>query len=282
MMGYFDALLRSGGLFEHPRSVAGAPGRTEAGPPASESERVDHAPVATDPPGPSRAPRSIETSPAASEPAGGRADDSHPAELPERLRDAAAIPGVDVQDRPSEQGAQASGHARVEAALRWVAAAPTKGQTEGGLPGEHAQAPSGPAQGVDSAAFAMDARLTGRRTVVEEAVEASSPPQPHAPSLAPDRGERSEPVRSVRAERAVGQAAVPTAPAHRSAASKAREETVEVSIGAIHVRVDAPQTRVGTGTAAPKTASRLASADRAGPQSASHNSRLARRGLRRI
>lgn len=290
MTGYFDALLRSGGLFESPRPVAGPPGRTEADPFAPDAARYDRTPVATDTPGPASAHRPAETSTEAPRPIPGsradepaaRVEETRPADPPARLKDARAIPEAGVPDGLSEQGAQASGHARVQAALRWVAAAPTKARAEGGLPEEHAQAPSYPAQGVDSEAFAIDARSTGQGTVTEEAVEASSPSQPRAPSLAPDRETRSEPVRSVRAERTVGQAAEPTAPVHRSAASRAREETVEVSIGAIHVRVDAPQMRVGTPSVAPKPASRLACADRSGPQSASHNSRLARRGLRRI
>lgn len=287
MMGYFDALLRSGGLLGT-RSLGGPVAPAEADPLTYESAQFDRTSMPADIPAPSRATpaetstAALEPAPRAAEQAAARADVTRPPGPSNPLRDATAIPHARVPDQPPEQGAEAIGRTRVQAALRWVAAAPTQAQAEGRPFGEHAGAPSGNQSGGELEAFAVDAHSTGRRAALAGGVVASSPLQPHDTSLSAPRILRSEPAHSGRVERAVGQAAEMAAPAHRPGASRAREETVEVSIGAIHVRVDAPQTRAGTRSAMPKATPPLPEADRARSESTSHNSRLARRGLRRI
>jgi hypothetical protein len=287
MTGYFDALLRSGGLLGEQRSVASKLARAEADPRVLEAEQFDRTPPAADvPPSPTPLPErrviASEPAPGADEALAARIDAPPPADPSEQPGDARQMPSARVQDRLSEAGDEDIGRTRVQAALRWVAAAPTQTRAEGPPSEEHAYATVPDQPGGEGDVLATAARSTEAPAVMQGDVEKLFQQHRLDPSLPSVQMLPSEPAQPARAERAVGLIAEMAAPADRPLAAKAREETVEVSIGAIHIRVDAAPIPAGARIVRSRPTTSVPGADRTGTQSASHNSRLARRGLRRV
>jgi hypothetical protein len=190
---------------------------------------------------------------------------TEPASTPVRTA-AASDPAGDApktQPAPSADSAKRElGQTLVRAALRWVAAGP---------PPIAAVAPVDPApvsavrEGTSRAAMAS---VPGGDGEVE-----AQPPTTAATSAVPNS---SAPERHVTPPPAVRSARVVSA-RDLPAARLRRNETVEVSIGAIHVRVDAPPPQTAARPAAPPAAAAQRAAGTAPQRSA-----LARRALRRI
>jgi len=288
MTGYFDALLRSGGMLSEQRSVTDPVARAEADPFVHESEPVDRAPPAADVPMP--APSTLPRLPGSKTVA---PDPTHDADLQGFARTdaplaaypsepplgAAGFRDVGMQARSPEGVAEDVGRTVVQAALRWVAAAPKQAQSENQPSSAPVDATTANRPGTERTAFAIDRESNDKRAA---SPETSLRQHPEDASPLPARIRPSEPALAGGVERAVGRASDVASPANRPTLAKPRDETVEVSIGAIHVRVDAPQTRVGAMAATPRASSPLAFAGRARSENAPHNSRLARRGLRRL
>ncbi len=288
MTGYFDALLRSGGMLSDQRSVTSPVARAEAEPLAQESEQFDRTPPAADVPMPlpSTPPRlpgrktaEFEPTHEAVEEGFARTDAPLAASPSEPSLGTTEFPGAHVSARPSGGVAEDVGRTLVKAALRWVAAAPKQAHTASEPSPAHTDAMSASQPRAERTAFAIDRESNEMRAATTEA-----PFRQHSDDRGPlsARILPSEHALAGGVERAVGRAADMASPVNRPTVSKPRDETVEVSIGAIHVRVDAPQTRAGAMTTTPRANSPLPGAVRARSENAPHNSRLARRGLRRI
>ena len=165
---------------------------------------------------------------------------------------------------PALSGHSDLGQAMVRAVIQWVAAVPPRPMASpAGLPRPR---PTPPMLAMDTSTHQMGWPADPPESVAEicPAPRAGAPPPPSI--VTPIRVAPIQPVESI--ERAAVRAT-----ANDPAAS---EEVVEVSIGAIHVRVDAPAVQ----TVAPPSA--LAAATRPLTDRAPDRSGLARRALRRI
>lgn len=226
-------------------------------PPPTSVQRVRAAAVAT--PSPIAAPAHRSAPPAA--PSSPALDGAHRG----RRTSGTRIPASPDMDSPhtatpeADTSAQASAStqpSRIRAALQWIAADP-HGADPGNLP-ERQAPPAGRSPPPDDASSLTDA-----------------PAAPHSPHAARARGDAPLP-RHTAIEAWLPE---PAMPAHASQRRREHDDVpgdlVEVSIGAIHVRVDSPaaQTRLAPAApaAAPRAPSRPAARDAA-----------ARRLLRRI
>jgi len=168
---------------------------------------------------------------------------------------------------PSTPAAQPLGHALVRAAMQWVAADPQQAIPE-------------PQDG---------ARREPPAALGEPGMPVTTTPTPIAdaePQTLPARARHSvaSSIEAVEdAPRRTTLATLPTlptlpaTPAPVAPTSLPRDELVEISIGAIHVRVDAPAAQTVARTLAPPAAAPRSTAPTTTPRSA-----LARRALRRI
>ncbi len=187
-----------------------------------------------------------------------------PASAPEPRGETSMAPGLPTapvsasSPRPQET-APDPGQAMVQAALRWVAAGD---QTASSTiaPDITPSPPKAPQ------ALAADQPSPPARSIVSRPLVEPASPTAKLPELAMPT--RAAPIRQMEAK----EQALPPVRGTRRADS--REETVEVTIGAIHLRVDAPppQTVVQSPLPTPRS-----TADRPPPRSA-----LSRRALRRI
>jgi hypothetical protein len=276
MSGYFDALMRSSGV-----TIGGskpAPARFE---PSAVEVDIDRSPPATavgtvrevSTVQPALAPVCISDQveltvpPLVTEPVPQYAHE-RPDPAPGNRR-GAPEPAADssmTRPAPSLNSAEPDpGRALVRAAMRWVAA---------GTPQASDGAHTVPAPEQPLPTVREEARVITMTKVVREDDEAqpqppgTTPTPPAAPNLAPREGGLTTPfpIRSAR-----------IAPAPVPVPASTREDIVEVSIGAIHVRVDAPLAQ----TVARPAATPNASAQRAAGTT-SARSALSRRALRRI
>ncbi len=265
MSSYFDALMRASGLsaadarppevsllpvFESTPLAVGA----EVDPIASDALPVRPGPRPSVPP---FVPQDPQPGPAATATA-----EEHAQALPMQSSRARAIDVPEShaarqeqsspEDSPAESAA-AAGDARLLAAFRWVRADPHLARSE--------EAPEQRVRAIDVAdaapAAAVAMSTTIPRTIAHEHPAASIPAaQAFASGLS------SEPARSE---------------AHAAVPSHAHE-AVEVSIGAIHVRVDAPSRPAVAAASQPAPLPKA----RAGTAHAEPRSALGRRALRRI
>jgi hypothetical protein len=270
MSGYFDALMRSSGMtIDGPRPA----------PTHSESNAFE---AAADPGGTAIETGSIDT-PAMPPPAAFRGRESvepaapprevqqpiahqaraNPDDAPARTRgvpDARAESPATPAVRSGEPSKPDLGARLVRATVRWIA---EDTSTIGNVP---VTKPSLPTPGDDArvvtAAPARDGDREPPSIVTQTVVAAKTIAREPAPQVRPpvERARADEPPQSPQSQ----------------AALTAQDETVEISIGAIHVRVDAPPAQ----TVARPAATPAANTPRAGalpPRSA-----LSRRALRRI
>jgi hypothetical protein len=279
MSGYFDALMRSSGMTIgrpkraptqlEPAAIGGDVDRstTSADENAVRSASTPHAPLhtadAVEPPMPPRVLGSVDRHAyqepdTAATPAHGAAE-------------AAVQPPKKPSATPVESLTPDLGHTLVRAALRWVAA--------GTHPDRPASAVKDVAQGVPRPPQSSPAVHEQNSTIATKRLHRDDDhAQPESRN-----GARAAPVLlNVAAEESVAAKPLPiraslVAPAPLPpVAPPVRDEVVEVSIGAIHVRVDAPPAQTAARPAAPPVATQRA-ASTAPPRSA-----LSRRALRRI
>jgi hypothetical protein len=277
MSGYFGALMRSSGM-----PVGDRPPATSAAAPPGLEVNVEHVPAAipmTPPPiapaqKPSAPVASLDPPPATVHPGRPTAVDhvgeAHeaPVAAPRRTREtnetSSDEPGraAPVVDQPKPD----RGQALIKAAMRWVAADPPT------LPR--------PAQTVTP----LETRSAmGDRARVDAIDQPVAPPEFAATIDTASTNTTPEPalpkVIEARAPVEVGPVPIrrtPPVPPPASTPPLVRDELVEVSIGAIHVRVDAPAAQtVARPAASPAPVTRRAT-------SAKARSALSRRALRRI
>lgn len=285
MSGYFDALMRSSGMDIGGRAPATA--YVERSPAATASRAVETAPASQQAVAPIPAADSIEqpvleVAPARSAPSMPDAD-AHGAQAafagPDEVRphtmtdadsvaDAPAVPAT----RPAEGTKPDLGQQLVRAAMQWVAADPQHVPAVAKVVPPRGQPPLSRDEGTSVIAPSPVLSRPPRDRGVDASAEplratVATPPaldltthEPFAPPALPIRSARQA-------------AAVPPVPV----ASSSRDEVVEVSIGAIHVRVDAPsaQTVARPATMSPATGPRAGTATPV-------RSALSRRALRRI
>lgn len=269
MSGYFDALMRSSGMPIANRTPVTAPlERTGLeivdDRPAVPQER--HLAASPQESAPRRLPEPAAATPAA------RTTETVDEPAHEAHRGALAHPpaaGDQTVDSPSRSEAQSAqslqpdlGQTLVRAAMRWVAT-PTPQPTDGG-PLVAGREPSPPT---------VRDTATTTSLMKERADEQATPPgTPSTTNVTPD----VQPRESVAATALPIRSTLLPAPP-QPVASAPRDEVVEVSIGAIHVRVDAPspQTVARPATAPPNTNIRRAGSTASG-------SRWSRRAVRRI
>lgn len=193
-----------------------------------------------------------------------------PAAMPTSPAVAAAAPNMSATEigevPPPQPTAQAvAAHALVRAAMQWVAAGPQQDHARSlavDMPG-HERAATMRARG-------EHAEIRERHTRTSGEPGERSPADHHA--HANPATDARPPATARPLARAAEREPTPIAP------PTPRDEPVEISIGAIHLRVDAPaaQTVARTPPAPPAAASRAASTPR------TERSALARRALRRI
>lgn len=244
------------------RSATAAPPTTTAQPqssPQTSIQRVRAAAVAS--PSPMTAPAHASVPAAVPPPLAaegvqreGRADGSRIPVFADTGSPYAATPETDA----SAPANVSTGPSRVHAALQWIAADP------------HSVDPGhGPAQRAAHADSAQPPLPTGL-------APADAPPAPHSLPAVRERDDAA-PVRSTAIEAWLREPAMPSLASRRPREHDAAGgELVEVSIGAIHVRVDAPAAQTRLAPAAP-----AAAAPRAPNRPASRDA-VARRLLRRI
>jgi hypothetical protein len=277
MNGYFGALMRASGMPIAGRTPAVAPVES---PVVEANVEVSQAPMpahtVSAPPTPQQAVRPIHVSTAVAPPAPvvPPADDSHAA--------AAAFAAVEHADSHAAKNAAEAvpasrtiepakpplGQALVRAAMQWVATDTPQARIVPQVepPSEQPLA----ARGNETRVVASMPAPRDRRA------ERQAQPQddPLAAAPAPDRS-----IRKAVAPQAVAIHSTHPAPAspQMPVVPGDRDEVVEVSIGAIHVRVDAPVAQtIARPAAAPPAAARRT------PTSPSQRSGLSRRALRRI
>ena len=285
MNDYFGSLMRSSGLGIGAQSPAPALGPVEAGVVEVEIERgptevasVPSPNASTAQPAGARAPVSDRASP----PVPLQASDAHAlptvqarlatppqADSGVAADEAADSPPAPVAPSAAEPPQSPLGPTLVRAAMQWVAADPT--QARGIAPFVPPPASS------EGAAIKAQARAaTPARPLREATAPADEPGRAAAPAQQPvalaepgTRAPEQAPALAIRPARSVPMA--PPEPLE----PWVRDERVEVSIGAIHLRVDAP---------APQTIARPAPAPVVAPRAAAlaPRSALSRRALRRI
>jgi hypothetical protein len=147
------------------------------------------------------------------------------------------------------------GQALVRAAMRWVAADPQQAT--------HPPERAIPRDPVPSIAAKTDGAVVGR--------------SPHDTAVELDTGHpRAFPARQLEvAQASAPRPAIAAMPMASTAPPDVRDEVVDISIGAIHVRVDAPSPQTVAGTSPPAAASRPAAP-------APARCGLSRRAMRRI
>jgi len=182
------------------------------------------------------------------------ASETHTA-TPQRI--AAPSEAMTAWSEPSRQPASGTGASRVRAALQWIAADPHSDDAREGRQPSAAHA-------------ALATPLTPRNSAVDETHSAAT----REPPAARERDDTA-PLRNHAIEAWLRE----PAPSQASRRSREQDDTagnlVEVSIGAIHLRVDAPAAQTRLAAAPPAAAPRPA--NRTPPRDA-----VARRLLRRI
>ena len=293
MSGYFDALMRSSGMDIGGRVAAMAPAGpvepivvetdAERSPAETPSRTAEPAPMprqvaapiplsdSVEQPAPLASPTVGTTTPKASARFEGAEQVSRPRAAAEAAADSPPAPAP----RSVETSKPVLAKAIVRAAMQWVAA---DTQNIRGIarvvPPED---PFRPAPGGDTG-------VVTTQVLREAGVDVDAPPTRAMPisTAAPDLPSRETAGEAPRA--LVAAPALPMRPARDiparppvPAASLTGDEVVEISIGAIHVRVDAPAAQVVTQPVAPPPAAAPRAA--AAPPS---RSALSRRALRRI
>ncbi|HUG24244.1 hypothetical protein [Piscinibacter sp.] len=281
MSDYFGALMRSSGLAVGGAAPIVAP-RVEAGMPVE--VHVEQPAVRAEPamsPAPRAAHSAESPEPAVRALPAQVARDVHdePAQRPDRPREpeaaptsaqtsapmeaaAVAHPSIDAAAQPASQ-APVTAHTLVRTAMQWVAAGPQEVRAKPPAVIDPPIATTPPEPAPRSPDEIRDQRPPARAESLELPPSHEHPPSP--PRLAPP---------PIPARPLIPQPA--TLRAERPSPASPRDDTVEVSIGAIHVRVDAPATQTVARTPPPPPAPRAASAPR--PE----RSALSRRALRRI
>lgn len=273
MNGYFGALMRASGMPIAGRMPAVAPVES---PVVETNVEVGQAPMPAHTVSTPQAvtPLHVHTAVAPPAPALPRADDSHEAAAGfaaiEHADSRAAKSAADPvpASRTIETTKPPLGQALVRAAMQWVATDTPQGRSVAQVepPGEPPLAARGNETSVvASMPVGRDHRAASR-----------AQPQDDAPASAP--------VPDLSAREPVAPPAVAIHPTHTATALPQmplvpgdRDEVIEVSIGAIHVRVDAPVAQTVARYAATPPA-----AVRRTPTSVSPRSGLSRRALRRI
>lgn len=181
------------------------------------------------------------------------------------------VPPSSPSDR-STPAAQPQGHALVRAAMQWVAADPQQA-----IPGPQDETRRKPLAALDVAEMPVVRESTPTPTPMADAEQ-----QAILPVQTPTPTPKSSVTRSVEAvedaPRHPSHPATPMpVPAPFAPTPLPRDELVEISIGAIHLRVDAPATQTLARSLAPPAAAPHSTAPATTPRSA-----LARRALRRI
>jgi hypothetical protein len=283
MSGYFGALMRSTGMAIGDR----APAMT-ADVPRGLELNVEHVPAATPAATPAPSPR-IAPAPLPVAPVASLLNPPAPATHPTRSMDARVdeVPAVPVAE-PSRSRATAErdsdeprrpaplvnqpkpdpGQALVKAAMRWVAADAQNVRTPA-----HVVTPPDPPLAIGDH---VRAEATDRRPQRLElpTIEVAPPPTTTTSGPAPSKAVE---VRVPAEVLPVPNRRTPPAPTLAPQPPLARDEVIEVSIGAINVRVDAPaaQTVARPAAPAPAPVTRRATSPIA-------RSALSRRSLRRI
>ncbi len=180
---------------------------------------------------------------------------------------AAAVP--DAAKAAAPEGRQAM----VDAALRWVAGSTRDSLDTAGKPAGLVGVPPAPAQDIGTTAFDMPASTAPPALPVRTA-STETVVRTDRQAWAPEAPVRTSPLDRPQA-RDVDAADAPAA----QPAATARKEAIEVSIGAIHLRVDAPP---AAPTAAARPALPVPPTAAARPAAAAARSSLARRALRRV
>ncbi len=283
MNGYFGALMRSSGL----GVGRGAPGMTQVEASVVEID-VEHGPTtmalaaarAASTPQPASAAIAVAHSAEVPAPSATPVDEHTARGVPMVQARHATSPQADLgaapdaaddgpHSPPAPPATEATkpplGQALVHAAMHWVAADPRPASTVAQVVPPHA--PSVVAVTAQARAVAPAQPL--REAEVEPEAQASATAPTHPASLAePSAREPMQvPALAIRPTRSV-----PMAPPD-PLAPEARHEVVEVSIGTIHVRVDAPSAQTVARPAPPAAPRATALAPR---------SALSRRALRRI
>jgi hypothetical protein len=299
MSDYFGALLRSSGTALPQVSGSARPGAVHAAPAgalAADQPPLPSAPSSDAIGGPAPQPTLL-PAPLAVQPVTASIE-SRPASAPGRdaIADGAAhnarttasapiatTPLATAADEGASRAAQSQlGRALIDAALRWVAAGeaadrrdspadePARRFTEGSAPAASQPEPSPSRIEKPIARIAPTIPRSGDTTPLPVAPLRDTAPLPmaHARDAANPAvvHEGSISLPQLRSEMRSNAAA--------AAAALERDPPLDVSIGAIHVRVDAPGAQTVTQAAAPRQA--------AAPHAPSGRSGLARRALRRI
>lgn len=277
MNGYFGALMRSSGLTvgARPSMVAAAEhGMTETSVERSADVAQPAASRVPSPPRQAVAPIPTHDPAEVTPPAPRAADHAREARYgygpTDQVGDRAAVPvPASSPEAPTPSAADPSmplDHAMIRAALKWVQAAPPRAQSADAVPSRE-QAP--PSIGQEPSAIITTEVIRERGGERQPQVTIVTPDTAVALYPAPD-----ETASQVLANPSPRQA-TPNAPP--SVQPMVRDERVEISIGAIHVRVDAPPAQ----TIARPASSPPGAAPLAAPP-ASQRSALSRRPLRRI
>jgi hypothetical protein len=289
MSDYFGALMNLSGLGGSARAPVAPGNAPDAGGDIVESEVVREA-AATMPAAEQSGPAPV-VPPIASRAAPERA-------APESAAEPVAVPAPVAADFPAAQPAAAPRiiatvpaptaaapiaaaphHAIVRAALEWVASDPHAIADRRDIAQEEdivaLPAPADATTGLSRPGSAASARERSASPGIEEAeiVEVDTAPPTQAahrlPVAAVETATRSAsaPANAAPSARIVGE------PAASGRVAPAADETVEISIGAIHVRVDAPVLQAAAAPAAP---ARMSS------ERSTASSALSRRALRRF
>ena len=284
MSAYFDALIRSSGMtigrlrsastqFQPASIDVDVDRRT----PGAEANAVRLASPSREPVAPPRISDDVELPPARVPQSVDRRTHVEPDRAPAGAR-GAPEPAVDAPEKPSalpmESAKPDLEHALVRAAMRWVAAGTPQGSPVSSV---------GP---VDDVAQGVARRQQSVPAVDEQTSIVAAKPLHQDDGGAQSEGVNDAPAtpappklpagESIAAKPVPIRASLVTPPLPPQVAPPVRDEIVEVSIGAIHVRVDAPPQTVARPALTPAAGSPAAAPSRPA------RSALSRRALRRI